>query len=53
MLQGVHFLFSRGIPLCLPVSIANESEDNRIFAKAFLYLALHNNLILNTALFRE
>ena len=44
MLQSVHFLFSQGIPLCLPVSIANECEDNRIFAKAFLYLALHNNL---------
>ena len=37
----MHFLSLRGTPTCLPVSIASECQDKRIFARIFRYLLLH------------
>ena len=40
-IQKEHFLFSLGMQLCVPVSIASECEDKRIYAA--LCLSLHDS----------
>ena len=44
MVQNIHFLFCLSVPICLPLSIASQWEDNRNFKTTVLSFLLCNIL---------